>query len=79
MKDQEQIITTQTEIESIKKVRLQLNNYLPVEGTLEVIFKLPDGEIINVPVTNRAKIRLLSKEVRNYLAEEQLVKQCIFN
>jgi hypothetical protein len=64
------------EVTEIKKLRQQLAEFNASEGTLEVVFKRPDGTSVSVLVTSKIKIRLLSKEIRNYLAEEQLLKQC---
>ena len=64
------------EVTEIKKLRQQLVEFNTSEGTLEVVFRMPDGNSVSVPVTSKVKIRLLSKEIRNYLAEEQLLKQC---
>ena len=64
------------EVTEIKKLRQQLAEFNTSEGTLEVVFRMPDGKSVSVPVTSKVKIRLLSKEIRNYLAEVQLLKQC---
>lgn len=79
MKDQEQIPISLTDIEEIRKVRQQLASFNPTEGTLEVLFHLPTGETVKVPIVKKSKVRALSKEVRNYLAEEQLILQCTYN
>ncbi|GEO04720.1 hypothetical protein AAE02nite_23840 [Adhaeribacter aerolatus] len=65
-----------TEVEEIRKLRQQLAEFNPAEGSLEVIFKLTDGKNVRVPITSKVKMRLISKEIRNYLAEEQLLRQC---
>ena len=79
MKDQEQMPIPFTDIEEIKKIRQQLANFIPAEGIIEVVFHLSTGETVKVPIAQKSKIRLLSKEVRNYLAEEQLMLQCTYN
>jgi hypothetical protein len=76
MNKQENFDHTAVEVAEIRKLRQQLANFNPADGTLEVLFNMPDGKIVRVPVTSKVKIRLLSKEIRNYLAEEQLMKQC---
>ena len=79
MKNQDQMPVPFTEIEEIRKIRQQLANFSPAEGTIEVVFHLPTGETVKVPIVQKSRVRLLSKEVRNYLAEEQLVLQCTYN
>ncbi len=79
MKDQEQTPIPFTDIEEIRKIRQQLASFSPAEAMLEVVFHLPTGETVKVPITHKTKVRLLSKEVRNYLAEEQLILQCTYN
>ncbi|MDB5263221.1 MAG: hypothetical protein JWQ14_2504 [Adhaeribacter sp.] len=64
------------EVMLIKRLRQQLADFDVTEGNLEVVFKMPDGRTITVPVNSKVKSRIISKEVRNYLAEEQLLKQC---
>lgn len=49
-----------------------LTAFNPAEGSLEVVFQLPGGEKVHVPIHKVAKVRAISQEVRNYLAEEQL-------
>ncbi len=63
------------EVEEIKKLRQQLAAFNLTEGAIEVVFKMPNGNSVCVPVNSKAKARLISKEIRNYLAEEQLMKQ----
>ena len=71
----EQMDFSLMDIDEIKKLRQQLTQFIPAEGSLEVIFHLPNGESVQVPINKKAKIELLSKEVRNHLAEEQLLQQ----
>jgi len=75
MSNQQQLELISLEFNEIKTLRQQLSQFIPAEGSLEVVFYLPNGESVRVPVTKKAKIELLSKEVRNYLAEEQLAQQ----
>jgi hypothetical protein len=60
------------EREEIRRLRQMLTAFTPTEGSLEVVFHLPGGEKVPVPIHKLAKIRSISQEVRNYLAEEQL-------
>jgi len=71
----EQMDFSLMDVDEIKKLRQQLTQFIPAEGSLEVILHLPNGESVQVPITKKAKIELLSKEVRNHLAEEQLLQQ----
>ena len=75
MSNQQQLELISLELDEIKKLRQQLSQFNSAEGSLEVVFSLPSGESVRVPVSKKAKIELLSKEVRNYLAEEQLAQQ----
>jgi hypothetical protein len=58
--------------EDIRRLRQMLTAFNPAEGSLEVVFQLPGGEKVHVPIHKPAKVRTISQEVRNYLAEEQL-------
>jgi len=71
----EQLDFSLMDVDEIKRLRQQLTRFIPAEGNLEVVFNLPNGEIVQVPITKKSKIELLSKEVRNHLAEEQLIQQ----
>jgi len=75
MNNQEQVDFSSMDVDEIKKVRQQLTQFIPADGSLEVVFHLPNGESVQVPITKKSKIELLSKEVRNHLAEEQLIQQ----
>ena len=75
MCNQNKIDFSLMDVDEIKKMRQQLAPFIPTEGSLEVVFHLPNGESVQVPITRKSKIELLSKEVRNYLAEEQLILQ----
>ena len=75
MNNTEQMDSSLMDVDEIKKLRQQLTQFIPAEGNLEVIFHLPNGESVQVPISKKSKIELLSKEVRNHLAEEQLIRQ----
>ena len=75
MSNQQQLELISLEYNEVKKLRQQLSQFVPAEGSLEVVFQLPNGESVRVPITKKAKMEFLSKEVRNYLAEEQLAHQ----
>jgi hypothetical protein len=63
---------TSPERKEIRQLRQMLTAFIPAEGNLEVVFQLPGGEKVQVPIQKLAKVRAISQEVRNYLAEEQL-------
>lgn len=60
------------EQQEIRRLRQILTAFTPGEGALEVVFHLPGGEKVQVPIHKLAKVRAISQEVRNYLAEQQL-------
>jgi hypothetical protein len=63
---------TSLEREEIRRLRQLLTAFSPAAGSLEVVFQLPGGEKVHVPINRLAKVRAISQEVRNYLAEEQI-------
>jgi len=76
MNNLEKLTPPLSEVEEIKKLRQLIADFNPGDGSLEVIFNLPGNKSVRVPINSKVKMRLLSKEVRNYLAEEQLLRQC---
>ena len=71
----EQLDFSLMDVDEIKKMRQELTHFIPAEGNLEVIFHLPGGKSVAVPINKKSKIELISREVRNHLAEEQLQQQ----
>jgi hypothetical protein len=63
---------TSPEREEIRRLRQKLTAFTPAAGSLEVVFQLPGGEKVHVPINRLAKVRAISQEVRNCLAEEQI-------
>jgi hypothetical protein len=63
---------TSPEREEIRRLRQILTAFIPAAGSLEVVFQLPGGGKVHVPINRLAKVRAISQEVRNYLAEEQI-------
>ncbi|KAA5543520.1 hypothetical protein [Adhaeribacter rhizoryzae] len=76
MNNLEKLTPLLTEVEEIKKLRQLVADFNPADGSLEIIFNLPGNKSVRVPINSKVKMRLFSKEVRNYLAEEQLLRQC---
>lgn len=71
----EQIARIQQELAQIDFTRRQLFHFVPTENNLVLTFTLPNGQLVNVPVENPYKTRMLLAEVRTYLGEQELLQE----
>ena len=72
---EEQNARIQLDIEKIISTRQQLFNFVPTPNNLIMTFKLEDGNQVQVPIRDPYKVRMLIREVRDYLSEQELLKE----
>lgn len=73
--DSEQTACIQAEIENLVSTRRQLFHFVPSETNLIMKFTLAGGDQLEIPIQDQFKVRMLIREVREYLEQKEFLNE----